>query len=210
MAPADAAAGRPRPPLIGLTGAIGAGKSETLAALTRLGAATLSTDAIVHELLGTPGVREQLVARWGAEVAPDGVVDRTRVGTIVFERPDELLWLESLLHPLVGRRIGDWVVGLTPDTPLAVVEVPLLFESHMESVFDATLCVVAPDEVRAERARARGTDLLAERSGRQLSQEEKAARATFVVSNDGSVAELEANLAELWPRLRGARGAAAR
>jgi dephospho-CoA kinase len=210
MAPADVAAGRPRPPLIGLTGAIAAGKSEALAALARLGAATRSSDAIVHELLGTPGVRERLVARWGADVAPEGIVDRASVGRFVFERPEELRWLESLLHPLVGRRIGEWVVGLSPDTPLAVVEVPLLFESRMEQVFDATLAVVAPDDVRAERARARGTDLLAERSGRQLSQEEKAARATFVVSNDGSVADLEARLAELWPRLRAAGTAAAR
>ena len=205
MAPADAAAERRRPPLIGLTGAIAAGKSEALAALARLGAATLSSDAVVHELLGTPGVREQLVARWGGDVAPDGIVDRARVGAIVFERPEELGWLESLLHPLVGRRIAGWVVGLTPDTPAAVVEVPLLFESEMDQVFDATLSVVAPDAARAERARTRGTDLLAERSGRQLSQDEKAARATFVVANDGSVGDLEAKLAELWPRLRAAR-----
>ena len=205
MAPRGAEAGRPRPPLIGLTGAVAAGKSEALAALARLGAATLSSDAVVHDLLGTPAVREQLVARWGTEVAPDEVVDRALVGAIVFERPDELRWLESLLHRLVGERIRDWVVGLTPDTALAVVEVPLLFESNMDPVFDATLSVTAPDEVRAERARARGTELLAERSGRQLSQEEKAARATFVVANDGGVAELEERLRELWPRLRGTR-----
>jgi dephospho-CoA kinase len=201
MAPPAAVAGRPRPPLIGLTGAVAAGKSEALAAFARLGAATLSSDAVVHELLGTPGVRERLVQRWGGEVAPDEVVDRARVGAIVFERPDELRWLESLLHPLVGDRIRDWVVGLTPDTPLAVVEVPLLFESDMDRVFDATLSVTAPDELRAERARARGTDLLAERSGRQLSQEEKASRATFVIANDGGVAGLEERLRELWPRL---------
>ena len=205
MAPRGADAGRPRPPLIGLTGAIAAGKSEALATLARLGAATLSSDAVVHDLLGAPEVRERLVARWGGEVAPDEVVDRPRVGAIVFERPDELRWLESLLHPLVGSRIRDWVVGLTPDTPLAVVEVPLLFESNMDKVFDATLCVTAPDEVRAERARARGTDLLAERSGQQLSQEEKAARATFVVANDGGVRELEERLRKLWPRLQAGR-----
>jgi dephospho-CoA kinase len=206
MARAAAVAERRRPPLIGLTGAIAAGKSEALAALARLGAATLSSDVVVHELRGTPGVRERLVARWGGDVAPGGIVDRARVGATVFERPEELRWLEQVLHPLVGRRIGDWVVGLTPDTPVAVVEVPLLFESDMDQVFDATLSVVAPDPVRAERARTRGTDLLAERSGRQLTQEEKAARATFVVANDGTVADLETKLAELWPRLREVRG----
>jgi dephospho-CoA kinase len=205
MAPSDSGAGRGRPPLIGLTGAIAAGKSEALAALARLGAATLSSDAAVHELLGTPRVRERLVERWGGEVAPDEVVDRARVGEIVFERPEELTWLESVLHPLVGERIRDWVVGLTPDTALAVVEVPLLFESNMEGVFDATLSVTAPDDVRAERAEARGTDLLSERSAHQLSQEEKAARATFVVANDAGVTELEQRLRELWPGLRSAR-----
>ena len=205
MAPSDSGAGRDRPPLIGLTGGIAAGKSEALAALARLGAATLSSDAVVHELLGTPRVRERLVERWGGDVAPDEVVDRARVGTIVFERPAELEWLESLLHPMVGERIRDWVVGLAPDTGLAVVEVPLLFESNMDSVFDATLCVTAQDDVRAERARARGTDLLSERSVRQLSQDEKAARATFVVANDAGVADLEQRLRELWPRLRAAR-----
>src|SRR6266487_216395 len=134
MAPTDPEAGRPRPPLIGLTGAIAAGKSEALATLARLGAATLSSDAVVHELLGTPAMRARLVDRWGGEVAPDEVVDRGRVGAIVFERPEELRWLESLLHPLVTGRVREWVVGLTPDTPLAVVEVPLLFESNMDPV----------------------------------------------------------------------------
>jgi dephospho-CoA kinase len=92
----------PGPSLIGLTGGIAAGKSEALRILAELGAETISTDAVVHELLGSDVVRDRLVERWGAEVAPDGVVDRGRVGGIVFERPEELGWLESVLHPLVG------------------------------------------------------------------------------------------------------------
>jgi dephospho-CoA kinase len=206
----DAAAGPDRPALIGLTGAIAAGKSEALAALGRLGAATLSSDAVVHELLGEDRVRERLVERWGREVAPDGRVDRNRVGALVFEQPEELGWLESILHPLVGERIASWAVGLPPHTSVAVVEVPLLFETGMESEFDATICVVAGDAVRAARTVARGTELLEGRSGRQLSQVDKAARATFVVRNDGSLAELEARLAELWPRLAAPAGARVR
>jgi dephospho-CoA kinase len=206
----DAAAGPDRPALIGLTGAIAAGKSEALAALGRLGAATLSSDAVVHELLGEGRVRERLVERWGHDVAPDGRVDRNRVGAFVFEQPEELGWLESILHPLVGERIASFLVGLPPHTSVAVVEVPLLFETGMEGEFDATICVVADDAVRAERAGARGTELLEGRSGRQLSQAEKAARATFVVRNDGSLAELEAGLAELWPRLEAPAGARVR
>jgi dephospho-CoA kinase len=183
-------------PFIGLTGAIAAGKSEALAALGRLGAATLSSDAVVHELLSSERVRELLVKRWGAEVAPGGEVDRARVGAIVFDQPAELAWLEAALHPLVGERIAAWRASLPGDVPLAVVEIPLLFETGLESSFDATVAIVADDATRVERAGERGTDALEGRAGRQLSQDEKAARATYVVRNDGTVEELEAALAE--------------
>jgi dephospho-CoA kinase len=189
------------PPFVGLTGAIAAGKSEALAAFTRLGAATLSSDALVHDLLADERVREGLIERWCDEIAPDGVLDRGRVGAIVFERPGELAWLESVLHPLVGERVAEWRVALPRETPLAVVEVPLLFETGMEDAFDATVSVVADDDVRAARAGDRGTDMLESRSGRQLSQEEKAARATYVVRNDGTLAELEFRLRELVGKL---------
>ena len=132
-----------RIPFVGLTGSIAAGKSEALAALGRLGAATLSADAVVHELLADERVRDLLVARWGDEVAPRGTVDRARVGEIVFEDPEELAWLERTLHPLVGEEILAWRDGLEATTPVAVVEVPLLFESGLEAVFDATISIVA-------------------------------------------------------------------
>ena len=190
------------PPFIGLTGGVAAGKSEALAAFGRLGAATLSTDAVTHELLEDPEVRARLIERWGAAVgATDDRVDRERIAAIVFERPEELAWLESVLHPLVGLRVIEWRRALAPATPLAVVEVPLLFETGMEGSFDATVCVVASDGIRARRAGERGTGLLEGRGGRQLSQEEKAARATHVIRNEGSLAELEAEVARLAPAL---------
>ncbi|MFL5870071.1 MAG: dephospho-CoA kinase [Solirubrobacterales bacterium] len=182
---------------IGLTGAIASGKSEALAALARLGAATLSSDRVVHDLLGEERVRELLVGRWGPDVAPDGEIDRARVAAIVFERPEELDWLEATLHPLVAEEISDWRAALPADTKIAVVEVPLLFETDLDGVFDATVSVVADDEVRAERAGARGTLDLESRAQRQLSQKEKAARATYVVANDGSLKDLETALAQL-------------
>jgi dephospho-CoA kinase len=188
-------------PFVGLTGAIAAGKSEALAVLERLGAATVSSDAVVHELLSSERVRDRLVERWGNEVAPGGAIDRARVGSIVFEQPGELAWLESTLHPLVGERIRAWRAELPGDAPLAVVEIPLLFETGLETLFDATIAVVAADGTRVERAGARGTDALEGRAGRQLSQEEKAARATYVVRNDGTVDELEAALSELFAEL---------
>ena len=197
-------AAAPPVPVIGLTGAIAAGKSAALAALERLGAETLSSDQVVHDILGAPEVAEQIAERWGEEAAPGRVVDRARVGSIVFDQPEELRWLESLLHPLVGRRTVEWREGLPADADLAVVEVPLLFETGMDAAFDATVCIVANDETRAERAGARGTDNLAEREAKQLSQVEKAARATHVVANDGTPEELEAALAELLPKLTAA------
>jgi dephospho-CoA kinase len=188
---------------IGLTGAIASGKSEALAALERLGAATLSSDRIVHDLLASERVRDLLVGRWGADVAPDGEVDRGRVSAIVFEQPEELDWLEATLHPLVAEEIAAWRQALGDGTRVAVVEVPLLFETELDGAFDATISVVAPDEVRAERAGARGTLDLSRRSQRQLSQEEKAARATYVVANDGSLEDLEAALATLLADIGG-------
>jgi dephospho-CoA kinase len=194
----------PGPSLIGLTGGIAAGKSEVLRILGELGAATVSTDAIVHDLLGSDVVRDRLVERWGDDVAPGGVVDRGAVGAIVFERPEELAWLESVLHPMVGERVAEWRRGLADDVEVAVVEVPLLFEGSMATLFDATIAVSAGDAERERRAAARGTGALEARSGRQLTQEEKAARATFAIANDGSLADLEEALRELYPRLRAA------
>ncbi len=196
-----------RPVIVGLTGAIAAGKSEALAAFERLGAATISSDAVVHELLGSADVVGRLTERWGEEVAPQGEVDRNRVGAIVFSDPEELRWLEELLHPLVGRRLAEWGRDLPPETAVAVVEVPLLFETSMEDGFEATVAVVADDGLREERAAARGTDLVAERSGRQLPQSEKQARATFVLTNDGSVDDLERDVAELLRNLAAMSGA---
>jgi dephospho-CoA kinase len=194
-------AAAPPVPVIGLTGAVAAGKSEALAAFERQGAATISSDRVVHDLLASPHVAERLAERWGAEIAPDGEVDRAKVGAIVFERPSELRWLEDLLHPLVGQRTAEWRRQLPAETKLAVVEVPLLFETEMEGAFDATVVVVASDETRLERASGRGTELFEERGARQLAQEEKAARADHVIFNDGTREELERAIERLIPEL---------
>jgi dephospho-CoA kinase len=190
------------PLTIGLTGGIAAGKSEALAAFSRLGAATLSSDAVVHELLDSEPLVGRLVERWGPEVAPNGSVDRGRVGEVVFADPDQLTWLEQQIHPLVGERIGGWLTALPAETEVAVIEVPLLFESGMEKVFDTTVAVVAEDDLRRERAAARGHALVDEREARQLAQEEKAARAEHTVENHGSLEDLEAALSALIERLR--------
>lgn len=192
---------RGRVPFVGLTGGIGAGKSTALTALAELGAATLSADAVVHELLGTPEVRDILADRFGADVLDgQGGVDRAAVAARVFGEPEDRAWLEGMLWPRVGARIAQWreeVERLDPPPPAAIVEVPLLFEAGMESVFDTTIVVVADEGLRSERAAARGHTAVAERTGRQLSQDEKAARADHVVRNDGSREELKAQLSRM-------------
>jgi dephospho-CoA kinase len=191
------------PVTIGLTGGIAAGKSTALAAFDRLGAATISSDAVVHELLDSEPLLGRLTERWGEDVAPEGRVDRNKIGGIVFADPDELGWLESQIHPLVGERIGAWLGSLPEDAEVAVVEVPLLFEGEMAPVFDTTVAVVTADEVRRARAEARGHTLVGEREARQLSQDEKADRAEHVIENDGTVEELEQRLSALVAKLRG-------
>jgi dephospho-CoA kinase len=203
---AGPAASRVPVPFVGLTGGIGAGKSTALAALERLGAVTLSTDAVVHELYASGEVRDAVVARWGADVAPGGVVDRPAIARHVFADPGERAWLEELLWPLVGERVARWreeVGRLEPAPAAAVVETPLLFEAGLESRYDATIAVVADEAVRAARAAARGHAAVDERTARQLTQEEKASRATYVVRNHGTVEELEHELSCVLGRLRG-------
>lgn len=197
-------AGPGKVPFVGLTGGLGAGKSTALAALQRLGAATISTDAIVHELYETPEVIEAVVARWGPDVAPGGVVDRNAVAAHAFADPAERAWLEGLLWPLVGQRVWDWrrrVAAQDPPPRAGVVETPLLFEAGLADAYDATIAVIAPEDVRAARAAARGHRAVDERAARQLSQEEKAQRATFSVVNAGTIEDLEQELSAILEKL---------
>jgi dephospho-CoA kinase len=193
-------------PFVGLTGGIGAGKSTALSALSDLGAVTLSADAVVHELLGSDEVRDALVSRLGREVLDSGgAVDRSAVAARVFDDAEDRSWLEGMLWPRVGARIVEWraeVDAREPTPAAAVVEVPLLFEAGMESVFDTTIAVLTEEPVRVERAQARGHAAVAERSARQLSQQEKAARAGHVVRNDGSREELKAELSRVLATIK--------
>jgi dephospho-CoA kinase len=192
-------------PFIGLTGGIGAGKSTALDALERLGAASLSTDQVVHDLYESPEIRDAVAARFGPSVLRDGQVDRAALAKAAFATSEQRAWLEGLLWPRVGARMTEWrqeLDGRADPPTAAVVEVPLLFESGMEGAFDATIAVIADEGVRHQRASARGHEALPERSARQLSQQEKSQRATYTVINDGSVGELEAKLSVILDMLR--------
>jgi dephospho-CoA kinase len=191
-------------PFVGLTGGIGSGKSTALQALERLGAACLSTDRMVHALYESDEVRDAVIDRFGPSVLSDGMVDRGAVAEAAFSSTEDRTWLEQLLWPLVGACMSGWRrnLELSVDPPrAAVVEVPLLFESGMESAFDATIAVIADESRRHERASGRGHHALDERSARQLPQEEKAQRATYVVVNDGSVEELKSELSSILDML---------
>lgn len=193
-------------PLVGLTGGMGAGKSTAIEALERLGAATLSTDTVVHELYEGERLREAVVERWGPEVAPGGDVDRARVAACAFASDEDRAWLEGLLWPLVAERMADWVRDARAQSPpprAAVVEVPLLFEAGMQNAFDATIAVVADEAIRRQRAAGRGHAREDERSARQLSQDEKAKRATYVVRNDGNEEQLAEQLSGVLDKLGG-------
>ena len=187
------------PPFVGLTGGIGAGKSEALAALARLGAATISTDAVVHALYEEPEVRDAVVERWGPEVAPGGKVDRSAVAKAAFATPEDRAWLEQLLWPRVGQKVQEW--RETASGRALVVETPLLFEAGLEGNYDATIAIVAEERVRKERAAARGHASLDERTARQLSQDEKARRATYAVENSGTLEQLEQELSGVLAKL---------
>jgi len=159
---------------------------------------------VVHELYETDAVREAVVARFGRHVAPEGAIDRAALAKAAFATEEGRAWLEETLWPRVGRRMSEWREQLadTRDPPrAAVVEVPLLFESGMDGAFDATIAIVAEEAVRAERAGARGHQALEQRAARQLSQREKAERATYAVANDGSVEELESKLSSILDML---------
>jgi dephospho-CoA kinase len=191
-------------PFIGLTGGMGAGKSVALEILGRLGAATLSTDAAVHEIYADPEVVAAVVDRWGDEVAPGGVVDRPAIAKAAFAAPEEREWLEQLLWPRVAQRVGAFrqeADAADPPPRAAVVETPLLFEAGMEGAYEATIAVVADEDVRAERAAGRGHAALDERAARQLPQEEKARRATFAIQNSGTLEALEGALSDVLAKL---------
>jgi dephospho-CoA kinase len=182
-----------RPLAVAITGGIGAGKSEALAAFAGRGIPTISSDALVHRLYSDdPEVRAAIVERWGERALdPGGNPDRTRIAEIVFADRDELTWLERLLHPRVASAYLAWAEELadTPEQPrMYVVEIPLLYETGGEARFDVVVVITAPADVREARGRKQRHD---ERTERLIPDEEKARRADYTFVNDGTLEELD-------------------
>ena len=181
-----------RPIAVAITGGIGAGKSTALECFRRHGAATVSSDEIVHHLLATdPEVGRTLVERFGEEIlGEDGAPDRELVGKRVFADPEALDFLEKLLHPLVSREYMTWREQLAqlPNPPdVCVTEVPLLYEVGAESRFDKVVVITAPSKLREAR-RGGWTD---DREARLLPDREKVKRADFSYVNTGTRDELD-------------------
>ena len=188
----------------GLTGGIGSGKSTALRLFAELGCATLSTDQVVHEIQQQPDVINAFVDRFGSEVIGEDGIDRAAVARIVFSDPKQREWIESLIWPLVGSRVAEWrkqVEVQVGPARAAVIEVPLLFESGMDAAFDGTISVTADDTLREKRVAERGQEAVAEREARQMSQSQKAERATWSVVNDGSINDLRLKLSGLLAKI---------
>jgi dephospho-CoA kinase len=182
-----------RPIAVAITGGIGAGKSEALYAFQEHGAATVSSDEIVHRLLASNAdVRTALVAELGEGILDaDGQVDRGRVAEIVFADRGKLEFLESLLHPLVAAEYLRWREQLAelPEPPaVCVTEVPLLYETGGDERFDKVVVITAPAKLREQRRRVRRDD----RDERLLPDAEKVKRADFAYVNTGSLEDLDA------------------
>ena len=183
----------PRPIAVAITGGIGAGKSEALYAFQRAGAATVSSDEIVHHLLRSdPEVREAIVTRLGEGVlGADGSIDRARVANLVFADRSKLDFLEQLLHPRVAQEYLTWrdQLGELPNPPaVSVTEVPLLYETGGDKRFDKVVVITAPAKLREQRRRVSPDD----RESRLLPDEEKVQRADYSYVNTGTLDELDA------------------
>ena len=191
-----------RPLAVAITGGIGAGKSTALESFRRHGAATVSSDEIVHHLLATdPEVKAALVERLGEEIlGDDGDPDRERIALRVFRDREALDFLEKLLHPLVSREYMAWRAQLAklPNPPqVCVTEVPLLYEVGAETRFDKVVVITAPTKLREARRGGWKDD----REARLVPDREKARRADLTYVNTGTPDELDAWVAEVMATL---------
>ncbi len=196
-----------RPVVIGLVGGIGAGKSRVAGMLASLGCIVVDSDRDAKAVLDTDTVREQLVRWWGKKIiGDDGRVDRKAVAAIVFADPTQRTRLEELVHPIIKSQRTRVIERATLERkPGVVIDAPLLFEAESDKECDVVLFVDAPRGVRLERIKGRGWSEaeLARREKAQLPLEEKKARSTLTIVNDGDEATLEKRVQEAWLKVKG-------
>lgn len=188
----------------GLTGGMACGKSTAAAYFAEEGFGLVDSDELVHQLLASDdGVIGEVKGRFGPEmILPGGGVDRRKLGAIVFSDPEELDWLERLLHPLVRE---EWRRRVAGDAGRPwIVQIPLLFEKKLESSFDFTVCISADSELQFQRLEARGLSKedVAGRISRQLPLARKIELADHHLHNNGSLEFLRAQVQHLAALLR--------
>lgn len=192
---------------VAVTGGLASGKSTVCRFFKELGAYVVSADEIVHQLLSSQKhLGQQVVSLLGNEIVVDGHIDRKAVAKRVFNNPTLLLSLENLLHPAVMAEIENQYRQIQKQggVRLFVAEVPLLFEAEAEKKFDCTIAVVSPSQAsrqRFDQLTGSSSDEYDKRMARQLSPEEKARRADYVINNNGTPAELYLAVTELFNKL---------
>jgi dephospho-CoA kinase len=194
---------------IGLTGGIGSGKSTVAKMLAELGAPSFDADKVGHEIYlpGAPAYHDVIAAFGNGIVAPDGTIDRKKLGPIVFADPSQLKRLEAIVHPRMFERMGQMVAEMRAKGVKApiVIEAAILIEAHWQPLFNEIWLVVAPREKvvqRVEAERGLKPEQTEARIKAQLSDEERRKHATLVIDNSGSIGELRMKVGTLWRELR--------
>jgi dephospho-CoA kinase len=196
--------------VVGLIGGIGSGKSTVARAFARQGAKVIVADALGHEALRQPAIRDKLVERWGPQILDDkGEVDRRKVAAIVFDKTargrDELRALESLVFPWIERRAREEIAAAQSDDRwwLVVLDAAVMLEAGWNNVCDRLVYVDTPREMRLRRlaaGRGWGPKEVEDRESVQCSLTEKAARADVAVDNSGSPEQVQQQVDELLRR----------
>jgi dephospho-CoA kinase len=189
---------------VGLTGGIGAGKSEVSRRLAGHGAVVIDADVVAREVVepGTPGLAEIVAAFGEGVLRPDGRLDRDRLGGIVFADPASRAKLNAIVHPRVGERMAE-LERSAGDSAIVVHDIPLLAENNLAAGFDVVVVVDAPPEVQEERLARRGLthEQALVRMRAQASRRQRLAVASLVVDNSGTLADLDQRVSELWAGL---------
>lgn len=191
---------------VGLTGGIGAGKSEVSRRLAAQGAVLIDADAIAREVVapGTEGLAAVTAAFSPAVLRADGSLDRERLGEIVFADPAMLERLNRIIHPLVGQRMAELENKAGPEA-IIVHDVPLLAENNLASGYDLVVVVDAPEHIQLDRLvkqRRMSMEQAQARMAAQASRDNRLAIADLVVDNSSSLAELDRQVGDLWAELR--------
>jgi dephospho-CoA kinase len=195
--------------LIGLTGGIGSGKSTVAAMLRELGATVIDADEAAREVVepGTPGF-DEVVKEFGTGIVRDGRLDRARLADLVFRDAEARQRLNRIVHP----RVRDWMAARQAEAEargedVAVLEIPLLYENHLEAAMKAVILVHVPEALQVRRLVEQGRGFTPEqaqaRIAAQMPIDEKAARATYVIDNSGSLEETRRQVERVWRQIRG-------